>query len=50
MQYQVLVSRKAQKDLNKIDGKHYSRVLIALSVLASNPFVGKKLKGERDGE
>lgn len=50
MQYQVVVSKKAQKDLNKISDRYHSRVLIALSVLADDPFTGKKLKGERDGE
>ena len=50
MRYQVVVSKKAQKDLNKIDNRYRSRILVALSVLADNPFVGKKLKGERDGE
>ena len=50
MQYQVVVSKKAQKDLNKIETRHRIRILSALSSLANNPFIGKKLKGELDGE
>ena len=50
MRYQIVVSKKAQKDLNKIDNRYHSRILIVLSSLANNPFVGKKLKGERGDE
>ena len=50
MKYQIVVPKKAQKNLNKINIKYRFRILVALSALSDNPFIGKKLKGERDGE
>jgi len=45
MEYQVKIQPKARKELNKIPKDSYYKVLSALTLLASNPFVGKKMKG-----
>ena len=46
MEYQVKIKPKARKELNKIPKNDYYRILSALAVLASNPFIGKKMKGD----
>ena len=50
MEYQVVIPKKAQKELEKIDNRYRQRILAVLSVLKSNPFVGKKLRGEYGGQ
>lgn len=46
MQYRVIIPKKVQKDLNRVDQKFKSKILSTLAILANNPFIGKKLKGK----
>ena len=50
MEYQVLFKANARKDLKALPEKDQYRVLAILPLLASNPFVGKKLKGQHANE
>lgn len=49
MKWEVKLEPGAEKDLNKITGKHKKRILMILPEIAANPFVGKKLNGKLDG-
>jgi mRNA interferase RelE/StbE len=44
--YQIIFSRTAEKDLDKITKKDKPRIFAALFDLRKEPFLGKKLKGE----
>ncbi|MFH1030332.1 MAG: type II toxin-antitoxin system RelE/ParE family toxin [bacterium] len=46
MAYQVRVKPKAEKELKKIPNPYNQKILIAITLLAGNPFIGKKLEGE----
>jgi mRNA interferase RelE/StbE len=46
MAYQVIIPKKVQKELNKIDSRYTLRINLALISLAEDPFLGKKLKGD----
>lgn len=50
MEYQVRIKPSAQKELNKLPQKDYYRALAVFSVIAANPFAGKKLEGKRAGQ
>ncbi len=50
MQYQVILPKKVQKDLKKIDSRYINRVKAALVALAGNPYIGKGLDGEHKGQ
>ncbi len=50
MAYQVIIPAKVQKELNKIPVNYHRKIIVALVVLSSNPYSGKKLKGKRKGE
>ena len=43
--YQIVLSRSAEKDLNKIDKKFKPHIFAALFDLRKNPYLGKRLKG-----
>ena len=49
MVYQVVLPKKVQKDLAKIDGRYSVRITITLKLLVQDPLVGKKLEGEHRG-
>jgi len=49
MQYQLKVKPNAQKKLDRLPKVDYYRILAAFSILAQNPFIGKKMKGEFEG-
>ena len=49
MRYDLKVKPNAQKKLDKLPKTDYYRILAAFSILAQNPFVGKKMKGEYAG-
>lgn len=49
MQYDLKVKPSAQKKLDKLPKADYYRILAAFSILAQNPFIGKKTKGEYAG-
>ncbi|MBI3459200.1 type II toxin-antitoxin system RelE/ParE family toxin [Candidatus Azambacteria bacterium] len=46
MTYCVVIPKKTQKDLDKIDKRYRDRVVDALSVLSLDPYAGKNLAGE----
>lgn len=50
MSYQVIVPKKVQKELDKIDTKYKTRILAVLVSLEDNPYLGKKLGGKYKGE
>ena len=50
MKYLVVVPEKVQKELNKIPNLYRQKIIATLSVLANNPYCGKKLEGEHKGE
>ena len=43
--YRVILSKKAEKDLNRVPEKYKSQITAALFDLQEDPFLGKKLKG-----
>lgn len=44
--YQVIISEKAQKKLNKLPKRDVQRIVSKFSLLAIDPFQAKKLSGE----
>jgi len=44
--YQIILSRKAEEDLGKINKKYKSHIFAALFDLRKNPYSGKRLKGK----
>ena len=50
MAYLVNVPRRAQKDLAKIDGRYRNRILVSLVHIGNDPYIGKKLDGDRKGQ
>lgn len=44
--YQIVLSRIAEKDLDKIDTKYKPHIFAALFSLRKDPYLGKKLKGK----
>ena len=50
MAYQVVIPKKVQKELDKIDTKYKTRILAVLVSLQDNPYLGKKLEGKYKGE
>ena len=44
--YQVVLSRTAEKDLNKIGTKDKPHIFAAFFDLRKDPYLGKKLKGK----
>ena len=49
MMYRIELSKRAKKDLEKIDGRWKIRVKAAFMALKMNPFLGKPLEGEYKG-
>jgi len=50
MPYTVVLPKKVQKELAKIDARFRGRVILALKLLEQGPFQGKKLAGEYAGQ
>ncbi|MCU0652892.1 MAG: type II toxin-antitoxin system RelE/ParE family toxin [Candidatus Pacebacteria bacterium] len=50
MAYQLRLKPSAEKELNKLPQKDYCRALAAFSVIANDPYAGKKLEGKRAGQ
>lgn len=46
MVYEIIIPKKVQKELNKIDAKYKVRILAVLISLQDNPYLGKKLSGK----
>ncbi|MBI1971644.1 MAG: type II toxin-antitoxin system RelE/ParE family toxin [Candidatus Wildermuthbacteria bacterium] len=49
MEYTLVVHPKAGKNLERLQGRDKLRVETVLSLVRSNPFQGKKLKGKYRG-
>lgn len=49
MMWEIKLEKKAQKELDKIPFKYQKKILVVLSTIANNPFVGKKLTGKLTG-
>lgn len=49
MLYQVVIPKRIEKKLNKLDYKHRLRIINALESLGRDPYIGKKLEGEYQG-
>ena len=50
MLYRVIVPKKVQRDLAKIDSRYRQRILAVLTILANEPHRGKQLRGDHAGE
>lgn len=50
MEYELRFKPSAEKELGKIDSRYKPRILEALVGIRQNPYIGKKLEGERKGE
>lgn len=46
MRHHVRFKPRAEKELRKLPKRGHDRILVAISALLDNPYVGKKLKGE----
>lgn len=49
MSYTVLISKRAEKDIDALKKQEYKRVRAVLERLCENPYVGKKLVGDLKG-
>lgn len=45
MKYRVIVSKEAQKNLSKVPVDYAERIRTKIAVLATEPYIGKKLEG-----
>ena len=50
MKYQVILRKKARKNLKRIDKRYRERILVALVELGKNPYLGKPLNGDLEGK
>lgn len=50
MKYHLVIPKKVQKEIDRIDEKYKVRLLLALKLLEEDPFAGKKLEGEYRGQ
>lgn len=50
MEYLIIIPKKSKKELERIDSRFRIRILLAMKFISKNPFGGKKLQGEHDGE
>lgn len=46
MPYSVVIPKRVQKEINKIDDRYRGRIFVAMASLANDPYLGKKLDGE----
>jgi mRNA interferase RelE/StbE len=50
MKYCLVIPKKVQKEIDRIDKKYKVKVLLALKILEEEPYTGKKLEGEYSGK
>lgn len=50
MRYRVIIPKKVQRGLAKIDSRYRQRILAVLAILANEPYRGKSLQGDHKGE
>ena len=46
MKYQIVLPKRIKRKLDKIETRHYEKILSALEAFSSDPYLGKRLKGE----
>lgn len=44
--HQVILSKRAEKDIKKVDNSYRSRIFAVIANLSKNPYIGKKLEGD----
>lgn len=49
MSYQIRLKPSAEKDLSKVPQRDRERIFAELAGLATNPYIGKKLRGKYKG-
>lgn len=49
MKYTLVVPKKVQKEIEKVDQIYQEKIKLALVSLENDPFIGKKLEGEHKG-
>lgn len=50
MRYTVIVPKRVQKEINRIDKRYQAKIKTALVLLSGDPLLGKRLEGERKNE
>jgi mRNA-degrading endonuclease RelE of RelBE toxin-antitoxin system len=50
MEYQVVVPKKVQKEIDNFPAHKREKIFAIFAVIANNPFIGKKLGGKRKDE
>ncbi|MCX5749013.1 MAG: type II toxin-antitoxin system mRNA interferase toxin, RelE/StbE family [Candidatus Saganbacteria bacterium] len=50
MKYCLVIPKKVQKEIGRIDKKYKGKILLALKILEEEPYTGKKLEGEYKGK
>lgn len=48
--YRIFFTRNAEKDIDRLSAKERKRVFAVIETLKSNPFTGKKLRGDMEGK
>jgi len=48
--YKVIIPKRTQKDLKKIDSRYKCRIYEVLNELSINPYSGKKLEGIKNNQ
>jgi len=49
MKWELKVEKSAQKELDKIPLEYQKKISVALSIIADDPWTGKKLEGKLNG-
>lgn len=47
--FQVILTKRAEKDLKKIAKIYHTKIGKSIDLLASNPFLGEKMTGDFEG-
>ena len=50
MLYRVIVPKKVQGEIARVDSRYRQRILAVLTILANEPRRGKQLRGDHEGE
>lgn len=48
--YQIILQKRVQKSLKKIDKRFLKKIMCALDLLQTDPYIGKPLDGELEGK
>jgi len=49
MKWELKIEKNAQKDIDKVPVEYQKKIAVALSIIAEDPWEGKKLNGELCG-